>query len=754
MKTRTEAYRWLLGVAVASAIVLCAWLARPLADLRVRVSDREFLPASSDVLAADETLRKTFGSDDRLMIAFESRQGSVTDPAFREDVRFFLSKMAESHNIHLFLFDRLYRGRFRTEPVAGAPYWLHTPDAAWIEAALSKTAVTGQLAAGRSRRTVFLETPAFSGSGVQDIEKRVREATEALEARRPGMYRVRLIGRQVVLNGLGEAIFHDLKILLPWCALLIGLLFWALFRSWVLVGLSVLQSGLTVALTLAILARLGHPLSLMTAMVPVLVMVLGIADEIHFFGELLRLRAVYPERSAPALAFEALRRIFFPCTAITLTTTIGFASFLATESPALRVFGFLAGIGIGISWLISVTLVPAVLALVPVEARPKWSERSWSLDAVAPLWRNRAVPILLSLALIPGIVRLRVDDGWTRNFQPDHPIVQDVRWFEKESVGLYQFDLMLERKDGRPWTEPELLATLAKLQDEVRAAPDVTASLSLVDLVRDRAWELGDPAAERPSIPRSRPEIERILDTYQIFNEQALERLFLHDSHRSTRLIFAAANDGYGTATQVRQRLDEAVRRHFDPRLVAARIGGSAERGRVLIESIVTSQSWSVATSLLLSLLVLGIASSRWTRSLWCIAANVWALLLTLGAAGWLGLEMGVATSSFLAVGVGVGLDYGIHLAFHHESAEGGEGAVYLRVLANVLVVGAGLAVLTLSANPTIARLGFLLVASLAASGYTAIVLFSRLARQAGAEERDAQASHQPARGNVLLEEP
>jgi len=736
MKPRTEVYRWILGVAVVGSIALCAWLARPVADLRIRVSDQELLPASSDVLAVDEITRKTFGSDDRLVIAFESRRGSATDPAFREDLRFFLNRLAESHNIHLLLFDRLYRGRFRRAPVAGEPYWLHTPDPAWIEAALRKTAAVDQLAVGRSRRAVFLETPAFSGSGVHDIETRVREAADRLETRSPGAYRIRLIGRQVVLNGLGEAIFHDLKVLLPWCLLLIGVLFWVLFRSWVLVALSVFQSGLTVVLILAIQARLGHPLSLMTAMIPVLIMVLGIADEIHFFGEFLRLRAVHPERSAPALAFEVLRRVFFPCTAITLTTVIGFASFLATDSPALRAFGLLAGIGLGISWIVSVTLVPSVLALVPIQARPKWSERTWSLDAVAPLWRNRAVPILLSLALIPGLFRLRVDDGWTRNFRPDHPIVQDVRWFEKESVGLYQFDLMLERQDARPWTEPALLASLEKLENDVRAIPGVTASLSLADLVRDRAWELAGPAAERPPIPPSRPEVERVLGTYQIFNEQILERFFLHRSHQATRLLLFTAKDDYGTSTHVRNRLDEAVRRHFDPRRVTVRIGGSAERGRVLIKSIVTSQSWSVATSLLLSLLVLGVASGRLGKSLWCIAANVWALLLTLGAAGWLGIEMGVATSSFLAVGVGVGLDFGIHLAFHPESTEGDEGAIYLRVLANVVVVGSGLALLMFSANPTIARLGFLLVASLAASGYTAIVLFSRLARRKGAEAR------------------
>ena len=726
---RLNLLRWVLGGSLVAATLATVYLALPLRDLKIRVNDLEFLPRQSEVLAVDQEVRGTFGSDDRLIIAIEGLRGGVTDPEFRSDVHFFLSRMATSYNIDLLLFDRLYRPRFRREPVPGEPYLLHTPDAAWIDQALRTTAVTGQIAAGRSRRTVFLETPAFSPSGVESIVEEVRVATRQLEARRPGAYRVRVIGRNVVLNELGRAIFEDLRRLLPWSFLLIGILFWILFRSWVLVALSVVQSVTTVVLTLAILARLGHPLSLMTAMIPVLVTVIGIADEIHMFGEFLRLRSAHPERSAPSLAWEALRRLFFPCTAITLTTIIGFSSFLATDAPALRVFGLLAGIGLGISWVISVTLVPAVLALVPIRARPRWSQRAWSLEAAVPFLRSRAVPIGLSLLLLPGILRLDIADGWTRNFRPDHPVVQDVRWFENESVGLYQFDLMLTRRDARSWSDPALLEALARLQREIAETPSVKASISLADLVRDRAWELGDPAAPRPAIPASAAEVGRILETYRIFNEQPLRRLFLDRDGKATRLMFSVASDDYATATRVRNALESAVRGNFDPGEVDARIGGSAERGRVLIQSIVTSQGTSVGLSLFVSMLALGFTSGRWRLTLKCIAANVWALLLVLGAAGWLGIEMGVATSSFLALGVGVGLDYSIHLAFDPRSAEGGPGAVFLRVMANVLVVGAGLAVLMLSANPTVAKLGFLIVLSLVASGYTSIVIFSR-ARQ------------------------
>ncbi len=196
---------------------------------------------------------------------------------------------------------------------------------------------------------------------------------------------------------------------------------------------------------------------------------------------------------------------------------------------------------------------------------------------------------------------------------------------------------------------------------------------------------------------------------------------------RSTRLIFTTANDDYATSTRARGILDEEVRRSFPAGTVETRVGGSAERGRVLIDSIVSSQAISITASLLMAWAALGFASRRWGTSLRCILAIVWALALVLGIAGWAGIPLGVASSCFLALGVGVGLDYGIHLGFgRQEGGEGEDGAIYLRVLTNVVVVGIGLSVLMFSANPTIARLGLLIVLSMAASGYTSIAAFSR----------------------------
>jgi hypothetical protein len=727
--SRTARILLALGLlALAASVVFSA---RRVERLTIRANDLDLLPAGSEVLDVDDSIRNTFGSDERVIIALTNSRREVTDPLFLDDIRFFGREMERSPNIRLLLFDRLARARFVAAPVAGEPWLLHPPDGAWIAAALRQTAIRGKLGAGRSRHTAFLETPAFTGSGVKDIDRRAHLAFAALDRRRPGEYRLRVVGRQVVLNGLGEALFEDLQVLLPWTMLIIFGLFGWIFRSLWMAALAVFQSGLCVLYTMAALQVLGHPISITTAMIPVLLTVLGIADDLHLYSEYLYLRQQHPEIPTFSLVWRGVRKVFFPCTATTLTTAIGFASFMPTDVPGLCIFGLVASIGVCFSWLLTTTVVPVFLALVPIRRLPSWT-RVPSLS-IHPFLLRGAFPVVLTLLVVPGIVRLHVDDGWSQNFRPTHPIVQDVRWFEKESVGVYQFDVMLTRNDGRAWTEPAALRSVEAFQQAVDRTPGVTASLALPDLVRDRAWELGDPGAQRPPLPASRPAIEGLLRTYRLFNEDVFLRLFLDRGARSTRLIFATAKDDYGTSTKVRQVLDAQLARSFPPSAggspqgpVTAAVGGSAERGRVLIESVTSSQGISVAASLVMSWVTLGFASRQWKKSFRCILAICWALLLVLGVAGWAGLPLGVASSCFLALGIGIGLDYGIHLAFHgDEENEDEAGAVQRRVMTNVLVVGIGLSVFLLSANPTVARLGLLIVLSMAASGYTAIVTFS-----------------------------
>ncbi|MEM8932312.1 MAG: MMPL family transporter, partial [Acidobacteriota bacterium] len=450
------------GFAVAGLLGLHA------ADLRIRVDEFELLPRASEVLDADRRIRETFGSDERFVIGVTSARREVTEPIFLGDLDFLVRQLHTSRNFGTLLHDRLGRARYRAEPVADAPWLLHAPDPSWIEQALEVSPLIRDLAVGASRHTAFLETPSLSGDGVASLQERLAEAVTALDQRRPGEYTVRVVGRDVVLNGLGMVIYDDLVRLLPWTFAVVFVLLWLAFRSIPLAVIALAEVGLAVLSTLGVLALLGLDLSIMTALVPVLVTVLGIADEIHLFGEFARWSGLSPEASRFESARRALAHVVFPITATTLTTAIGFASFLFTDVPALHAFGLLASLGVCFSWLYTVTVVPALLALVPVTLQARWAEppptrrRRW--------WLSRPAAVIVTLLTLPGWLGLRVDDGWTRNFRPDHPIVQDVDWFQRESVGLYAFDVVLGLPVGEAWTEPDALRTLDTWVGEMKAS--------------------------------------------------------------------------------------------------------------------------------------------------------------------------------------------------------------------------------------------------------------------------------------------
>ncbi len=708
-------HRLALAAVPLAALVLAASLGQRALGSRIRVDELELLPSGHEVLEVDEEIRQTFGSDERFIIALISRHYEVGNPLFLADLDFFAHQLRESPNVDVLLHDRLGRPRFRAD--GGEGWVLYPPDPHWIERALESHAIFRQLAASRSHNAAFLELPALSRSGVVSLEERVALAAASLEERRPGEYETRVMGRDVVLHGLGLAIFEDLARLLPWTFVVIFALLLVAFRSFWLALIALVEVGLAVTCTLGVLALLGLDLSIMTALVPVLITVLGIADEIHLFGEFLRLETDRPELSRPARVRAALGHVFFPITATTLTTAIGFGSFLFTGVPALRAFGLLASVGVCFSWLFTVTFVPALLALLPLNGRAGWQEggalpRSWPL--------RRPLALAVSLVVIPGIWGLHIDDGWTRNFSPDHPIVQDVDWFQEESVGIYSFDVVLRQREADSWAAPAELRALDELAARLAASPRTTAVISLADLVRDRAWELGNLASPRPPLPASRAEVELWLDTYLSFNEQIFVDTFLSEDGRTTRLRVGSTGDDYATSSRLLEEIHRGIDEVFGAS-VEARIGGGAERGRVLIETIVASQGRSVLALLLMAWLTLG--SGRWGTALVCVLVIAWALAVVLGIAGYSGLDLGVASSCFLALGMGVGLDYAIHLAFA-GTGKRHRGLVERRVLANVVVVGAGLGALLLSSNPTIVELGALLVLGMVACGYAVLVFF------------------------------
>ena len=376
-----------------------------------------------------------------------------------------------------------------------------------------------------------------------------------LATRAGAPFRLRLTGPVAAEVDLGEEVVRDLARLVPIMVAAVALLLALSLRTAGGVLIPLAQVVATLVWTLGLMGWAGVPITLVTTVLPVLLMAMAMTDEIYLLERLQDHLAGLPPEAEPAAPEPAGSRrgeaggaprdaggwaperqrvrlaaertyadLVAPLVLISLATAAGFFSFLGAAMAPLRHLGLFTGVGLLLGMLFTFTLAPALMAALP----PSWLERRrapWrrrgsrsgaaaasaaaspptpagtaSIGALLPFerWtarRPRAVALaalsLLAVAL-PGLPRLRVEDSWIDNFDPRSPLVTAARRFDAEFWGSYRFDVVCSGRVGRFWTPPGA-ALLEELQRWADRAPNVGGMVSVLPIFEAGARALGLP---------------------------------------------------------------------------------------------------------------------------------------------------------------------------------------------------------------------------------------------------------------------
>jgi predicted RND superfamily exporter protein len=192
---------------------------------------------------------------------------------------------------------------------------------------------------------------------------------------------------------------------------------------------------------------------------------------------------------------------------------------------------------------------------------------------------------------------------------------------------------------------------------------------------------------------------------------------------RTLVTVFLKDPDYAGTRRLMKD-VQDYEHRHLTPYGLRLGFAGDVAVSQALIDAVVTTQIRSLALSLVGIFTVTALLARSLRRGLYCVVPPTFAILLSFAAMGWLGIPLGVATSMFAAMTLGIGVDYSIHLLERHRRAREA-GLIGEKALADALTatgpaiavdtlsVGLGFAVLLLSQVPANARLGGLVALSL-----------------------------------------
>ncbi len=246
----------------------------------------------------------------------------------------------------------------------------------------------------------------------------------------------------------------------------------------------------------------GMVFSPLTAGVPVVVMVLAVAHSLHIVtGVLLNMGQGMDRQGAIA---ESLRLNASPVFLTSVTTMIGFLSLNSSDSPPVQIMGNLSAFGMLSIYLYSMTLLPALLSILPLRTRLARSGESPSFERFGQfvverrrllLWSGLAV----SLVVVAGVPRNEFSDDWTKQFDERYQFRRDTDFVSQNLTGLNALEYSLDAGVERGIPDPEYLREVEAFAEWAKQQPEVVHVRAFTDIMKrlNRNMHGDDPAWHR-----------------------------------------------------------------------------------------------------------------------------------------------------------------------------------------------------------------------------------------------------------------
>jgi len=776
--------RWLVSIGLLTAV-----LAPGLLRLELRTDGAAIHPVHDPVVVRTEVDRRIFHESDPIVLLVTARPGG---PALDS-----LAGLRCIRGLHRSLEDLagIQAGRVRSlasllDPEPGTPllevgtFLDRIPtgerDLRALRDRIHRSSLAEGLFLSAGGEAAALYLPVDPERGREELLRTVERWIES-ERRAAPDFELRLTGPVTAEALLGRAVLDDLARLVPWMVVVIAVLLGLALRSVGSVVVCLAEVLLVLVWTLGATGWCGVPVTLVTTVLPVILMTVAVTDEIHLLDRFRHhLAAGSPRAEALVAAVDEVGR---PIVLTSLTTAVAFLSFLSASVAPVRHFGLFTSLGVVLAMALSFTLVPALALVLPGSwFQPPGIRRGGlsgrELRHALPLsdrlvLRGRAtgagIGFLIVVLALPGLFRLSVQDSWIDNFDPASPVVAAERDLNTHFWGSYRFDVVLTQEEAGWFLRSEGLRLMERVTGVARAGPHVGGVVSHLTAFELAARAVADPVAGAAS--GERPVSDLPADTLAELTSILLRiepRIdldhYLDFDGSSARLRILVRSPDYAKGRDLERYLTRELGRVLtEPALgggVDYHFSGDLPVAGAVVGGIVTNMLRSVGWTALGVALLLALALGSVRAAAVALAPLVSGLVLLLGGLGYAGIPLGIATSMFLAVTIGVAVDFGLH--FRHawrRACRAGldRGPALAAMMAsagravrwNAGVLACGLSVLALSDLKPNRSLGMLLAAAIVTCYVTTFLLLPWLLERWEEHTKETRSLTPPAAGTL-----
>ncbi len=498
---------------------------------------------------------------------------------------------------------------------------------------------------------------------------------------------IHLSGLPYIRTIIAERIKKEMLWFLVGSLLLSAITLLLFFRSIPATLMSLVVVAMGVIWSFGTMVLMGQKITLLTALIPPLVVVIGIPNCIYFLNKYHTAYKETNDRSAAII--QMVSKMGIVTLFCNITAAIGFFVFALTKSPLLKEFGWVSGINIMALFFISLFFIPPVLSYLkpPASKHTKYLENKYLTHILVKIERwtfNHTkwvfgITLFLVVFSIVGVLKIKKEAFIVDDLPKKDKLYTDLKWFEQNAGGVMPLEIVIDTKKKNGLirnTKP--LDHIETFQQFLLTQPELGKPLGLIEGIKFAKQAFYDGDSNSYSVP-SGTEMAFIAPYLKPVdgnvNTQAntpksptaLLNKFIDTEKRATRISVNMKDIGSAQLPIFLKRMDSATQAIFDSTNYHVQITGSSvtflEGSNFIIKGLGESIFWAF---LLIAICMLFLFRSF--PILMCsLVPNIVPLLITAGCMGWIGVSLKPSTVLVFSVALGIAIDVTIRFLVNYK---------------------------------------------------------------------------------------
>ena len=487
------------------------------------------------------------------------------------------------------------------------------------------------------------------------------ENTYNLDVRVSGMPYIRTLNSQNIIDEIGVFILAALSVT--------SLIFFFFFRSFRATFISIIVVLIGVMWTFGIIGLLEYEITVLTALIPPLIIVIGIPNCIFLINK------YQHEVKKHGNKAKSLQRVITKIGNATLmtnvTTASGFATFIITESKLLKEFGTVASLSILAIFIICLLVIPIIYSFMPMpkDKHLEHLNKRWIngfVDWMERMVKHRKITIyvtslILLIASIIGIYQIKISGSLIEDMPQKAEFFKDIRFFEEEFNGVMPLEIVVDTKRKKGVMKLATLKRMNELEEFIIETPEFSKPISIVSLVKysKQAYYNGNPKYYQ--LPTSQENSFILSYAKNSSSDIDLLKNFVDSTGQYARITTFMKDIGIDKMDRIEENLQSKINKVLPKDKYNVSLTGKAYLFHKGTKYLVNNLILSLSLAILLISIFMAYMFRSFRMIIISLIPNLIPLLITAGLMGYLGVSIKPSTILVFSIAFGISVDDTIH---------------------------------------------------------------------------------------------